>query len=285
MGFPANKPPRRFLEKFSNTFLEPPSSEMPVEVRWWGVAPCWAQVGVLMLLTLPILDTQVAVAGYADLWLAGFLVAAVGLLLRFARERRGVTLVAGLLFLLAMPLVKREGAIYVAGLLPALAVLFFKPARVAWVVAVATLGLVVITIVGVAWDSPWGPLGLSLERYAVPGLGSFDLGLQPVAKHLLRHLAVWDSWHLFWYVLAAVLALASWRSQENQLTSFLFIVLAGLLLPVLVAFFVTAIGAWVIQGTLVNRVLLHTVPTALLAGAIMLDSVVARRPEVKIFSP
>ena len=95
--------------------------------------------------------------------------------------------------------------------------------------------------------------------------------------YLVRHAAIWDNWHLLWYLLLAGMALAAGKAKESRLIALLFSLLAGLLLPVLLAFFLTEVGDWVVQGTLVNRVLLHIAPFALLAVLIMLRG--ATRPE------
>ena len=82
------------------------------QARQWGASALTALIFTWLLLSLPLLNTHVALAGYADLWMAAVFSLAVIAFLQWARDgdRRQGLLAA--LLALACPLIKHEGAVW-----------------------------------------------------------------------------------------------------------------------------------------------------------------------------
>src|SRR5699024_491317 len=90
---------------------------------------------------------------------------------------------------------------------------------------------------------------------------------------LLRHLFVYDNWHFFWYLMppAAVLGLwLGWRDGRQRALLGIWMAVALCFTALVGMFAVTTLGDAVIDGSSVNRLLLHLVPAmALLAGLVV----------------
>src|SRR5699024_3645182 len=91
-----------------------------VQLRGWGFTLLASLLGTYLLFSLPLLNTHVALAGYADLWLATvYCLAGMAFLqwLRTGDSRQGGL---ALLLALACPLINREGLIWMLTFLPPL---------------------------------------------------------------------------------------------------------------------------------------------------------------------
>lgn len=235
------------------------------QARLWGASPLVALIFVWLLLSLPMLETHIALAGYADLWLAAVFGLAVSAFLQWARtgERRHGLL--ALLLALACPWVKREGLVWVLLLLPAAMGVWVPRRYWPWLAGGFLLALalwfaaggVVLTVAG------WGEVRLTPEVIQLPSLGRFELHYHDVGGPVLRNLLLLGNWHLFGYLLLAALltglpriAAAPWRLAGAVLVG------SGLLVLFLLFFFTDA-HHWARQYTSINRVFLHFVPALL----------------------
>lgn len=211
------------------------------QARRWGAAALTTLVCLWLLVSLPMLNTHVALAGYADLWLATALGLAFFAFLHWVRDgdrrQAGLALVAAL----AALLIKQEGLIWVLLFLPALALARLRPV---WL-----LGLAVAGVLGI-WS-------------ALPLLSAFPLAYSGVWTPLMQHLFLLDNWHFLPVLLAAALVAASMRVVRDwgdpALRAGLVWVL-GTLTAIYLLFFWTPASEWVRQGTSVNRILLQFAP-------------------------
>lgn len=251
-----------------------------VHFGWLG---CWLALGLAMfghlrllrvrtgsaalatagLLTLPMVTAHVALAGYADLWLAAMLMLAAFHAHRWLGNRRRGDAVVALACIALLPTIKAEGAVWLACVLAATALGRLRPRAAAIGLGAAALAWAVAL--------PWGGL-----RFPLPGLGWVRLGWADVEMAKLGHIELkWQSvgtevvqtlfllpnWSLLWYV-APLVAWIGWRAIPGDpgLRMLTWFVVLGLgVLSVL--FFFTDASAWAENFTSVNRVLMHVVPT------------------------
>ncbi len=239
-------------------------------LRALGLASAAAAAATAALLSLPLLNHHVALAGYADLWLATLLLMAALRLAAFVRERRRADAALALVFALLLPTIKLEGAVWLLGLLATAAIMLMPRAtRTPVVLAAIVLVAVLATTTGLAVPVPGlGMVALAWGEAIIPGVGTLELHWRPVGTEVFATLFRLPNWHLLWYVWPALLAWR-WRAlRDDPAAAALawFMLYAAAFLFAL--FFFTDASRWAENLTSVNRVLLQIVPTAIALAAL-----------------
>ncbi|HRD65335.1 MAG TPA: hypothetical protein PKY50_04195 [Candidatus Competibacter sp.] len=235
------------------------------QARLWGAASLTALVFTWLSLSLPILNTHVALAGYADLWMAlVFGLAAIAFFqwLRNGDRRQGIL---ALLLALACPLIKLEGAVWLSMFVPALLVVWLRGWSL-WLMAgiAVVLGIVWWSVGGVTFNLPgWGWFRLRPDLIEVPYLGRFNLGYRGTWGPVLKNFFVLANWHLFWYLALVAVAVAVPGLPKARWRSAAAVFVGSCLLMLFVLFFLTDAQRWAEQYTSINRVFLHFVPALL----------------------
>jgi len=235
------------------------------QARTWGCSPLWSMVFCYLLASLPILDTSVALAGYADLWMASVYSVGAIALIQWMRTRDRSQ--AWLAFLMggACPLIKEEGFLWQGTLLLALLAYVCPPRALLisiWgLVATATLFYLVggfeVTLPSL------GQLIVTPDIIQVPGLGRHQLGFHAVWPSFADNLFLLDNWHLLWYLIPMALLLLTGGTWHKSHWRAVHVLIASELLLVFAIFFLTEAYLWAQQYTSINRVLLHAVPIIL----------------------
>lgn len=250
------------------------------QARGWGASPLTALIFTWLLLSLPLLDTHVALAGYADLWMATVFSLAVIAFLQWARDgdrRQGLL---ALMLALAGPFIKLEGAVWLLLFVPMLLAARLR-GRPLWVISGSAMAIGVVwwLVGGTVFSIPGlGEFHLTPELIQMPYLGRFALGYRGSWNPVVMNFLVLANWHLFWYLALATLGvtlrlairrgLAGWERAE-----WVFVVTS--LLALFVLFFMTDAQRWAEQYTSINRVFLDFVPAFLFC---ILTGWVAPRP-------
>lgn len=215
------------------------------QARQWGIAPLFAMMFTYFLMSLPMLDAHVALAGYADLFLGVVYGMAAFAFFHWTRSRDTWQGAMAILLGAGCILLKQPGIGWALTLLPAF-----------WVALAPRAGLIGTLISGV----------LGLAALLLFGQGGFNLlgyslkfAYTPVWLPLWDNLAVLDNWHLLFYLVAAALLLSLPRLFAPAYRAMTVVVCAALAF-VLVIFFFTHISLWIEDYTVVNRALLHLVP-------------------------
>lgn len=234
--------------------------------RTLGVSRVIALAAMYALGSLPLLDVHVALAGYADLWLATILGFAALAWLRWRRERDSGQLAIAIVCAALLPAIKLEGAIWLL-LCAAVAIYDVLPRRWRrWALAVsaaAALFLVFVSrihlpVPGLGW------VEISHSRIVVPALGEYALAFHADAlASVLNALFVQPNWHLLWW-LAPCIALWRWRALRDDaaLRHLGAFVLLGFGFLVFLFVFTDA-ARWAESYTAVNRLILQLVPTTI----------------------
>ena len=236
------------------------------QVRLWGATPLVALLFTWLLLSLPILDTHIALAGYADLWMAtAFSLAAIAFFqwVRTADRRQGIL---ALLLALACPLIKLEGTVWLAMFIPALLVVWLRgwPLRVFAGIGIA-LAVAWWSLGGVAFDVPrLGHFVIRPDLIQVPYLGRFALGYHPGTwGSVWKNFFVLANWHLFWYLVLISLVFAVLKARGARWRRVMAVFIGSCALMLFVLFFCTDAQHWAAQYTSINRVFMHFVPELL----------------------
>jgi len=212
-------------------------------------------------LSIPLVGTHLALAGYADLWLAGFSGLGMIALLRSLQQPRVHQGGLGLLFLLLGLLVKHDALVWCA-LGAGLWLACRRPRRLGLGVlaAAALLGLGLLFGVHALAIPGFGTVGIENHVLYLGPFASLPLSLNAVADDYLRHLLINDSWHLLWYALPAAAIAAAWQPALRPLRRPLLLYLLLLGGSQAIIFGGTAAGAWAEDGTALNRLLLQQAP-------------------------
>jgi hypothetical protein len=249
------------------------------QCREHGLSVATSLITCYLLYSIPLLGTHLALAGYADIWMAGFtglgFVALIrGAIIREETGKPGFQMVLGFLMVSFSIWVKNEGAVW---LLAAIAMLILTTCRprvpILMIVTAVVLALIVFALGFTHIDIPLiGKLGMVNGRLAIPFIGNFALEL-----HNIQHV-YWDnflkmgSWNLLWvFVIVSLLlgfkspnVVSGYRARRTAL-SFILIFIASQLF----IFGFTDKGLWADTYTAINRLPLHFIPALLFAVVVI----------------
>ena len=211
-----------------------------------------------MAVSLPILDTHAALAGYGDLPLSVMFCLAFMAAAAWIRFRRKGDAAIAILLLAFLPLFKRPGIVWALTFLPFL--MFAVRGRP---VRPMLRGVLVLAFVGAA------------SLIAVHGLGARTATLGDSFESLMANLFAWENWHLLWYLAIFLLLLHRRRRWSNQLS------VAGTTLGLGAAFLAavfwgTDLSASIADATTLNRALLPLGPATCFFLALLVQRDILR---------
>ncbi|HZI83559.1 MAG TPA: hypothetical protein VFF44_06575 [Casimicrobiaceae bacterium] len=232
------------------------------QVRRLGAGAAKAMVCTYLLLSIPLLQINVAVAGMADMFVSVAYGTAAASLWQWTRSRKRQDAALAILMAVYCAMVKNEGILWTLTLVPA-----------ALIAVQRRLGFALCGLLGAAaiLYLVFGPNAMVFMGYTVV------TQLRHVGAPMIEHMFVMDNWHLFWYAAAAVIAVNARRLLDVRLAPLTATVAAGAALVVVVFFFSSAAGG-VNEESLVNRFLLQGVP----ALALYLLAVLQYRDEITL---
>jgi hypothetical protein len=233
--------------------------------RALGLAAWLALALVYVLVSLPLIDAHVALAGYADLWLALVLGLATLAWVRWIVDgKRGqLALAAGLA--LCLPAIKLEGAVWLLTFGGVVA-LDLLPRRWRW----PTLGAIAVVAIVAVIAGAFGTVGVSWNRIEIPSLGTFALAWHGVGGAMVASLFTLPNWHLFWYAVPVLFVLQRKRFGSDRAARMLGLLLLIDFAFLFVLFFLTTASAWAQDFTSANRLILQLVPSVLVLAATLL---------------
>ncbi|RYD15336.1 MAG: hypothetical protein EOP90_08035 [Lysobacteraceae bacterium] len=245
-------------------------------LRMLGLDRTRALVATYALGSLPLVDVHVALAGYADLWVAAVLAFACLHWLHWLERGRRGDLALALAFACLLPALKLEGWAWLM-ILAGTMVYGGMPARLRRVALV----LAPFIGVGIAVASllRWPPFGWLFGRLGLGVDAATQLEHAPaVIAATANGMFAQYNWHLFWFAVALTLALR-WRVLLHAPTLRLF----GLFLLLgcgflFMLFVLTPAGRWAESYTVVNRLGLQVVPAMLAFSALLWRSRAACAP-------
>ena len=239
------------------------------QARVLGAPWTTAIVFVYLLLSLPLLNTQVALAGYADLWLATALGFAFMSFVQWVRTGDRNQGVLALLMAAIAALLKVEGTAWLLAFVPAVLVSARRYRLLALLVAagaaVIAAGSVLPSPVGIELPGQ-AVFAVGGGRLVMPYLGSLSLGYSGSAGALFKHLFLYGNWHLFAYLVTGGILWSLFRWVTRRSARWEQAALAWVLAALgayLLVFLWTDAAQWALEGTSVNRVFLQLVPALL----------------------
>lgn len=245
-------------------------------LRMLGLDRTRSLVATYALGSLPLVDVHVALAGYADLWIAAVLASACLHWLHWLERGRRGDLALALAFACLLPTLKLEGWAWLL-ILAGTMIYGGMPTRLRHVALV----LAPFIGVGVAVASllRWPPFNLLFESLGLGVDAATQLEHAPaVIVATANGMFAQYNWHLFWFAVALTLALR-WRvllvSPTLRLFGLFLLLGCGFLFML---FVLTPAGRWAESYTVVNRLGLQVVPATLAFSALLWRSGAACGP-------
>jgi len=235
------------------------------QARLWGVSPLTGLLFVWLLLSLPMLGTHVALAGYADLWLATSLGLSFFALMHWTQRGDWRQVLLAILLALGCALIKREGLVWMLLLLA-----IIPAARLGrgWLLLTPTTAIAAALAIwlagGIQLSLPMlGQIVLGPDRLQLPGIGTFELQSNGSWEPVIRYLFINNNWHLLPLLVpiawvAATILLARDMGGPALRAGLLWTTMA--LFAVYLLFFWTSASQWAERGSSINRILLHLAP-------------------------
>ncbi|HJT98010.1 MAG TPA: hypothetical protein VJ696_06810, partial [Rhodanobacteraceae bacterium] len=237
------------------------------QLRLLGLDRNRATVAIYALGSLPLINVHVALAGYADLWIATVLAFACLFWMRWLEKRESGALAVALLLAASLPFIKLEGGIWLVILLATMLYERMAPRlrRVALVLA-PVIGLGVVA----AYLLRWPLIAPMLDRVGLTAdAGAIAQHAPAVVAAATQGLFAQYNWHLFWFAIALTLALRHAplaRSRALRVLGLFLLLGCGFLFAL---FVLTPAGKWAESYTAVNRLSLQIVPAMLVFAALL----------------
>jgi len=257
--------------------------------RALGLTRAQAMVFVYILGSLPLLAVHVALAGYADLWIAALFGMAVLSWLRWIEQRNRGQLALAALCALSLPLIKLEGVIWLL-LLGMLACYGAMPrSRRKWLAASLVLALAAMAVIGKLLLPLYGLGWVNVGTHVidVPILGKLPIAWHSAALGaLISSLFAQSNWHLLWW-LAPFVVIWRWRElRAREATRLLALLLLSAFAFLAFLFIFTDAAQWAESFTAFNRLLMQIVPaTVTLCALLICAPRPARRGRASAFDP
>ena len=241
--------------------------------RALGLTRMRAMAFVYFLGSLPLVTVHVALAGYADLWIAALFGFAVLSWARWLEQRDRNQLALACLCVVMLPWIKLEGAVWLLMFAGAAGYCslprHWRRSVVGVIVAIVLVGAAIghlkIPLFGLGWVS------VSLHAIEVPVIGTLAIAFHPGAlAGTVAGLFAQPSWHLLWY-LAPLIVIWRWRQFRAIRAAR---AVGGLLIASLAflafLFLFTDAAQWAESYTAINRLVMHIVPALFTLLALLL---------------
>ncbi|MFV0476826.1 MAG: hypothetical protein ACK5ME_03205 [Parahaliea sp.] len=255
-------------------------------LRLLEVSPVIALMGTYMLLSMPFINVHIALAGYADLWVAAFFGCAVMALSAWKRGHGFQYLTLAILLAIACTQIKMPGlvmgAIVLATALISLAIRH-RPTMIGLTASVVVI--ITAIVIGIEFSIPaLGPIKLSTEGILLPYLGNYDFSFHNVSAAFVSALFKMINWNLTVYLICAALL---YLLLKPQLISAVFVELCALMATLLFIAFVYYFSeryVFALDYTQVNRAIIYAaIPAVFLLAHTMSLIKQVKKPNNSIF--
>lgn len=243
------------------------------QCREYGIQPLLALAATYCLLSIPLIGTHLSLAGYADIWLAGFTGLGFAALIPGLASKNKVQTLLGLGMIALGIGVKNEGLVW---FYLALAMLLLNSIRTR--VVLAMLAGTILLGFAASWSGltylelpMTGGIGVLNDKVHIPFVGSYQIQAHNVLQSYWNSLFTLGSWHLLWTLLLLVAGSLLFLRRipvSRTITIFLILFLASQAF----IFGLTEQGRWATSYTAINRLPMHFAPALVLCLFICLHN-------------
>lgn len=216
---------------------------------------------LLVMYSTPLLINHILLPGYADIWLACYIMLIMLVLLDYNDQpNRGLrlTLIA---YALMLPMLKLEGWAW-------LLIFFFSHTIIMWfglkqrvIILVALLATFALWLLlgGISLNTPWGPFNITPTEINLFNKAYLSFTYTQVSEAIINGLFWQFNWSLLWFGLPFLVAYMVMKKHSKALqVSHLFFIIA--FITFLVLFYLTPAAKYALDFTAVNRILLQLMP-------------------------
>lgn len=252
------------------------------QCRAFGLEKWLSALAAYLLLSIPLVDTHLSLAGQSDIWMAGFTGLGFVALLHGIIRDSWPRILLGLGMTAIGIATKLEGTVWFFAAVLTLLLARYTRTTVSLLIALAGIATL-CWATGINFiDMPvLGRLGVAEGRLHIPLLGSFALQSFDLWDDYRENFLNNGTWHLLWlFVLLSAIGLKFLSPGILRRTLVAFY--AVLLAVQVVIFHATEQGMWAEDWTAINRLPLHFAPPLVFS---MLILVRAFRQRARIDSP
>ena len=220
----------------------------------------YALIAVFSLITIPFVNVHVTLAGYADIWVASFLMLSIFYTQALVIKPNIINLIYLIIFLVTMVMFKLESWVWLNIFIIVLTLNFIaKPKRKWMYMSLIVFAVVWYIVDGFNINSPFGEVILTPHLIKIPALGTYVLSFVNTTSAWLEALFYSHNWNLLWYSTPFALFFY-FKSNNNQLTTVPAMYLIFTVIFLYVLFYMTYASIFVSDFTSSNRIVLHIVP-------------------------
>lgn len=237
------------------------------QLRAQGLGPVSAMAFAYLLLSMPLLNTHVALAGYADVFLGAAYCAALMAFHNWCTTRQRWQGLLALFFAISCALIKDEGLVWSLTFVPALIFTLMPRRKAAGLCILFSLVLVLLWLLR--------PPGLEIAGHPLDdlALGFHVEGLVGMLQSIWLH----DNWHLLGYLLLAIIPLGLLMPGAMTRTYLpISVALAAAVMAFLFLFLFTGFGVAASDFTGVGRLSIQLAPGLLYLSALLCHELLIR---------
>jgi hypothetical protein len=247
------------------------------QCREYGLSRTASLVSCYILYSIPLFAAHIALPGYADFWMTGYVGLGFIAIMRGAASKQGFQTALGLLMVMAGMTVKDEGMVW---FLAAIGLQLLLMGRLRWhfIAALLITGLLALSwFLGIQQvELPLlGSVGIADGELLIPFIGSVELERHIVLPHYWRNFLLMGSWNLLWVMVIGSIGLVlitavKLRPGPGQRAGLGFILI--FLATQVFIFGFTQQGEWAERYTAINRLPLHFLPAIIFSTVLLLHS-------------
>ena len=234
---------------------------------------------VLIIYTTPLISNHLMIQGYADIWLAMYVLLIMLTLMDYKETgHRGVGITL-LCYLAILPMLKLEGWVWLLlFILAYVLVWLWQSKRKNWIIGTALM-LVFIVVSGIIDITlPFGDLIINHNRIVIFNLIDTPIQFVNITDQLLTSFFWQNNWSLLWLGLPFLIVtfFTQRHDHANHVAQVFFI---AALLCFLFLFYFTEASKWALDLTAINRLVLQLTPCYLFLLFKMLSQIENYKPK------
>jgi len=234
------------------------------------IHPVWSMLTIYLLFSTPYINTHIALAGYAELWLAAFYTLGFLSFSRWVISGQRFQLLLTILMMIACILTKKPGMLWASTLMLGI---LFNMLSVRWrLITLVSCALVVALwwiMGGIQFELSNGQnFTFTPDELKIDGAMHYAFWYHPVGEYFARNLLVLENWHLIgWLILLGTLPIFVICIAHKRLLPIAIPIIFSSISIGLIFFFTNHYAA-AIDSTTLNRAVFHILPSMYLLAVI-----------------